>query len=243
MLLFDYLQVDEVVGKIESGMTEPYRCRLEDDRLYALKGRQALSRGLIAEAVCAKLGHRLNLPIPDSAIASVDSDLIAASEDKGFGYAIGEGMAFASLWRDSTIPINRSWIERADRSTLARIYVFDHWVLNGDRTLTELGGNPNLLIDLASGELVVIDHNLAFSTDYDPTELEVHACRQAWVDERQILVFNEQCRAAMEDSLTILPELFESLPREWRDATPDIEDEILNVLQRIETTQFWDELA
>lgn len=240
--MFDNLSVQEIVEKIASGITEPYLCRLNDERLYALKGRQALARGLIAEIVCAQLGTRIGLPIPEFAVASVDIELISASGDDDFNYAVGPGCAFASLWRDSTIPINRSWLQRIDRSTLARVYVFDHWIRNGDRTLTELGGNPNLLIDLASDTLVVIDHNLAFSNTYDPSELQLHACRQAWLDEAADLVFKQECEASMAASLADIPAIFTSLPAQWHDAEPDMETEIVSILNRFRNPEFWDEL-
>lgn len=241
--MFDHLSVQEIIEKISSGVTEPYLCRLEDDGLYALKGRQALPRGLISEVICASLGQKLGLPIPEFVIADVDKQLFQAGVNPDFEWSIGEGPAFGSHWRNSTIPITRSWLGRVDSEVLARIYVFDHWVKNGDRTLTELGGNPNLLIDLESDSLVVIDHNLAFSNAYQPAELNLHACRDAWLDERQNLVFNQRCQSAMNDAFATVSELFAELPVDWLDAEPDMEQEIVTVLERFQTPEFWDELA
>lgn len=45
--------------------------------------------------------------------------------------------------------------------------MFDWWVHNSDRTLNERGGNPNLLWDQATENLVVIDHNTAFESIFD----------------------------------------------------------------------------
>lgn len=47
------------------------------------------------------------------------------------------------------------------------VLVFDWWIHNGDRLLTERGSNPNLFWNPASRELIVIDHNQAFDPDFD----------------------------------------------------------------------------
>lgn len=224
-------------------MTEPYRCRLDDDRLYALKGRGALPRGLIAEAVCARLGSYLDLPIPECAIAHVGEDLVGANCDLNFTTAIGAGYAFASLWQEPAITVNRSWLERLDRRMLARVYVFDHWIKNGDRSLTELGGNPNLLVALRTGTLRVIDHNLAFSPSYDASELQLHACREAWLDENENLVFKQECEHAMSAAIQSLPTIMGELPEDWLDCVPGIEAEMRTVLERIKFDEFWSELT
>ncbi len=45
--------------------------------------------------------------------------------------------------------------------------IFDLWVENEDRTLTALGGNPNLLWNTDVSELYVIDHNLIFDSKFN----------------------------------------------------------------------------
>lgn len=242
LILVSDLQVIEVIERIESGATSPFRCRLEDDRLYAVKGKGALFTGLISEVVCARLGRDLGLPIPDFAIAHVERALISAAKDPQLERAIGEGLAFASLWHEPTVPINRSRLIELDQTLLARIYAFDHWVQNGDRSLTELGGNPNMLIDLRDSSLIMIDHNLALFTGYQADELQVHACREAWLDEGQNLVFKQECKAEFIGAIGKVPEIIRSLPDEWLDAEPEAEEKILQVLSRSIDDQFWDEL-
>ena len=56
---------------------------------------------------------------------------------------------------------------QVDALTRKDVVLFDWWVHNADRTLTEKGGNPNLLWDLQHSKLAVIDHNQAFDTDFD----------------------------------------------------------------------------
>lgn len=236
------LAVIEVLEKIESGMTTPFRCRLEDENLYAVKGRGALVKGLINEVVCGTLARHLDLPVPPFSIANVDTGLINAVEDREFRFAIGEGPAFASLWCEPAVPINRSRLINLDPAMLAKIYAFDHWTKNGDRSLTELGGNPNMLIDLRDNTLVIIDHNLAFSENYEPNELKVHACREAWLDVQRDLVFKQGCRADFVAAIGIVPEVMASLPDEWLDAEPNAERQILDTLARAMQTDFWEEM-
>ena len=47
------------------------------------------------------------------------------------------------------------------------LLAFDWWVENGDRSLSQHGGNPNLLWRASERRLLVIDHNLAFSAGVD----------------------------------------------------------------------------
>jgi hypothetical protein len=50
------------------------------------------------------------------------------------------------------------------------VLVFDWWIHNGDRTLSETGGNPNLFWDPSDAALLVLDHNQAFDPDFDPAD-------------------------------------------------------------------------
>jgi hypothetical protein len=43
------LQIVEIVTRTVQGMTAPMICRADDDRLYVVKGRDALNRGLISD--------------------------------------------------------------------------------------------------------------------------------------------------------------------------------------------------
>ncbi|MBX7492849.1 hypothetical protein K3163_06485 [Qipengyuania sp. 1NDW9] len=241
--MIEILSVTEVIDPIVSGMTEPFRCRLSDDNLYAVKGRQALIRGLISEAVCAHLARRIGIPIPDFVIAHVDHGLIAAAEDPQFARSIGEGYAFASIWIEPTQPLPQSLIPSLDRRLLATIYAFDHWVKNGDRSLTEYGGNPNLLIELETNSLIAIDHNLAFSPTYTPAELEVHACRNAWLDERQNMVFRDECKTNFDNAMEGLGRFIDGLPEDWLEAEEGLVDEIGSSLARASSDMFWDEMG
>ncbi|MEI8635068.1 hypothetical protein P4S72_29545 [Vibrio sp. PP-XX7] len=49
------------------------------------------------------------------------------------------------------------------------LFLFDYWIKNGDRNLTQNGGNPNLFIRSDLQSFIVLDHNLAFDVDHDET--------------------------------------------------------------------------
>lgn len=240
--MFDILAVTEILGPIESGATEPFRCRLEDEQLYAVKGRGALVSGLISEAVCAELGRRLGLPIPEWSLVEVPEELVDAVSDPLFQRAIGAGTAFGSLWIEPAIPLSRASVTGSDSRCLALIYAFDHWVMNGDRTLTELGGNPNLLLDLKSKTIVAIDHNLAFSSRYTPIDLQTHAGRDRWLDANRDMLFKDACRARFVELLPDVPAILDALPEEWADAAPGSAQHILDCLDRAQSDAFWDEM-
>ncbi|WP_341859874.1 HipA family kinase [Qipengyuania sp. GPGPB31] len=241
--MIETLSVIEVIDPIASGMTEPYRCRLSDDNLYAVKGRQALIKGLISETVCAHLARKMGIPIPDFAIAHIDQVLITAAGDPQFNSSIGAGYGFASLWIEPTQPLPRSLIPELDSRLMATIYAFDHWIKNGDRSLTEHGGNPNLMIELGSNSLIAFDHNLAFSESYSPTELEVHACREAWLDESKNLVFRGECERKFDEASSGLRHFIDDLPTDWLDAEDGLADQIAKTLARSASDQFWDEMG
>jgi hypothetical protein len=92
--------VIEIIGRTQSGITRPFQCRLDDDQVYAVKGRDALPRGLIAELIAAHLGREIGLPIPPFLIAEVSPALVAATEDPVFASSIEPGLGFASLWQE-----------------------------------------------------------------------------------------------------------------------------------------------
>src|SRR5688500_1767595 len=81
LALIPWLDVEELLHLTESGMTEPFFCRLSDGEIYVVKGKQATSAGLIKEAICGRLGQNFGLPVPPFAIAHLDAGL--ASTDPG----------------------------------------------------------------------------------------------------------------------------------------------------------------
>lgn len=240
------LETFEIVGvvrAIKSGMTQPYLCQLADEGLYAVKGRAALHKGLIAEVVAGWLGQKLGVPIPPFTLADMPRSLLDLHEDQLLTSSIGAGKLFASLWQEPVEAMVMPLLAKMSHIVLAKVYAFDHWIMNGDRTLTEHGGNPNLMIELDSNSLIAIDHNLAFSDNYHSSELSLHACRDAWVRMSRDFVFCDELHEQMRNALGDLDEIFDQLPDQWIEEERDFLVFIRRSLARINQRQFWKELG
>ncbi|MFV0575553.1 MAG: HipA family kinase [Vibrio sp.] len=51
------ISIDEIIRKMNQGLTEPYLCRADDNRKYVVKGSNALCSGLVKEWLVAHLGR------------------------------------------------------------------------------------------------------------------------------------------------------------------------------------------
>jgi hypothetical protein len=66
---------------------------------------------------------------------------------------------------------------KIDTQLKLSVLIFDLWVENEDRTLTEKGGNPNLLWKSDESKLYVIDHNLNFDDTFNKVNFwGAHRC-------------------------------------------------------------------
>ncbi|SHM92926.1 hypothetical protein SAMN05192549_103265 [Duganella sacchari] len=162
------LTVIEILGRSQEGQTQPYICRCDDGEVYFVKGRSANRDGLINEWISARLCTALHLPIAPYAIATVPEELIEA-DLAGQYSALGPGPVFASL-RINATHLTRPNLRATPQQLRCDVLIFDWWIHNGDRNLTKLGGNPNLLWSLDTPRtLKMIDHNLAFDDQFDAT--------------------------------------------------------------------------
>lgn len=161
------LQIVEILHRSEQGVTRPFLCRCEDDRLYYVKGRGAGPRSLLCEWLGGHLARAFGLPLPEFAIVQASQDLIDLFPE---GSDLGVGPAFASLQIRDPQWFTVAHVSDVPVALQRDVLVFDWWVRNSDRTLTVLGGNPNLLWDTADNKLVVIDHNAAFDRDFDAAQ-------------------------------------------------------------------------
>ena len=223
-------------------MTQPYQCRLDDGNLYAVKGRQATHRGLIAEVIAASLGQRIGLPIPEFSICEV-SRVLSEHDSRSVALrALGTEPCFASSWVEPSEVFGLSMAKLVGDELLAQIYIFDHWIRNGDRTLTPRGGNVNLLMSLADDQLIAFDHNLAFSPSHDNDDLSLHVGRSAWSRAKNMPGFRDRFTTQGLKALADYDQIFDQLPEEWLVEIPDIKKEISIALDRISADAFWTEL-
>lgn len=102
----------------------------------------------------------IGLPVPPFKQVQVPEELAEFNLGTPLD-GLGVGLAFGSLERQVT-ELTVSNVEQVPDRLQQDVLIFDWWVRNADRYLTELGGNPNLFWEPAAQELVVIDHNQAF---------------------------------------------------------------------------------
>ncbi|WP_306665724.1 HipA family kinase [Photobacterium phosphoreum] len=232
--------IERIIRKMKQGQTGPYLCVGDNGNQYIVKGPNTTYRGLINEWVCGQLGKALGIPIPDFEIAYIDESLIE------FGtYELTEGDWFASKYEDNIQDVPFHLLSKLDTEKLKLLFVFDYWIKNGDRNLTEHGGNPNLFIcsDLCS--FVVLDHNLAFDKEHDQIfeSLKfIHVASIAWFAEQKNLFDKEYYENRLEDVMKELDSILESVPEEWLDNCGDdgILEEIRTTLSRFRLPEFWE---
>lgn len=159
------VQIIEILRRSDQGITRPFICRGDDGETYFVKGVDAGRRSQICEWVAGRLAVLLGLPLAPFEIVDVPAELLEL--DIGLDLSgLGAGPAFGSLERQVT-ELTVSAVEQVPQDLQQDVLIFDWWVRNADRCLGEHGGNPNLLWDPGSRELVVIDHNQAFDFSAD----------------------------------------------------------------------------
>lgn len=240
------LTIVEVLERSKQGRTEPYICRCDDDMVYFVKGRSATRFELIAEWLCAQLGEAFGLPIAPHAIATVPEELIEADLTGWLG-KLGGGEVFASQ-RVSAVELTETHCELVPQKLRRDVIAFDWWVHNGDRNMTPKGGNPNLLWNPETeGSLVVIDHNLAFDSEFSATDfLELHV----FADDISVMfsdfLLRYEYTARFAKTLGKWDEICNTIPAAWRFIDPErtipVEPSILSIkafLDRALTDTFW----
>lgn len=107
-------------------------------------------------------------------------------------FELGIGMVFASEYCNTLQEITYADITRSDQQLLRDLFVFDYWIKNDDRNLSTKGGNPNLFIQQQTGELVVLDHNMAFDKEFDVASFKaLHVGTNAWGENHDLFVKDE----------------------------------------------------
>lgn len=121
---------------------------------------------------------------------------------------------------------------------------FDWWIRNSDRTLGEHSGNPNLLWSVQPAGPVVIDHNLAFATDFDPVEFSrTHIFRADFEQICADMLLREDYRQRFTRLLPEFDTIWSELPDNWLhtedgDARVNRAD-FESLLHRVALDSFW----
>lgn len=164
------VEIVEILDRSTQGMTLPFICRGEDKKIYFVKGRGAGRRSLVCEWIAGSLARNLGLPIAPFEVVSVSQDLIGLDSRSDLA-DLGEGLAFGSC-RRSIVELTVVHQDQISAALQRDVLMFDWWIKNGDRTQTDVGGNPNLFWDVDNDSLLVLDHNQAFDPDFVPKVFE-----------------------------------------------------------------------
>lgn len=209
------IQIVEILDRSIQGVTNPFYCRCEDGQAYFVKGHGAGKPSLIAEYVGGRLARAFGLPVADFEIVEVPQELIKWSGRRDAN-ELGAGLAFGSKALQHVQEFSMSHMPKVPVPTRKDVVLFDWWVHNADRTLTEKGGNPNLLWDTQHSRLAVIDHNQAFDAGFDPlrfAELHVfHDSLQAIFDD---LVDCDAYRDRLAAAFAEFDPACDNVPPEW----------------------------
>lgn len=208
------LQIIEILGRSEQGMTRPFVCRADNNEIYFVKGYGAGRRGLVCEWIGSCLARRFGLPVPQFDVVDVPQELIDLATRDDIG-DLAAGPAFGSR----RMQITELTISNVCEITVEQqvdVLAFDWWVRNGDRNLSNRGGNPNLFWDVSKEELVVLDHNQAFDKDFSVADFcSLHVFRNVSQTITRDLVTQSQLEARFDQALAEFERFCDTVPPEW----------------------------
>lgn len=205
--------IEEITDRAANGVTRPFLCRGDDGQLYYVKGVGAGRRSLICEWMAGTLAIEFGLYVPPIEIAYVPEGLADLHPE---GWELGCGFVFASKVERNLSEILFSQLSRVPQNIRRDVVAFDWWTRNADRTMSALGGNPNLLWDATSDRLVVIDHNQALDPDFDAEAfLATHIFRADFQELSNDLAVMADYSARMKAALESWDSAWHCVPDEW----------------------------
>ncbi|WP_175701150.1 HipA family kinase [Burkholderia ambifaria] len=214
MINDNVIQVVEVLERTAQGVTKPFLCRGDNGALYYAKGRFAGRKSLVSEWIASSLASEFGVPVAEFAVGEVDRALVDFGAPEVAD--LGSGYVFLSKRVESVMELTWPNVADVPAQTQHDIIVFDYWVRNQDRILTPLGGNPNLLWNAASREVVAIDHNQAFDSDFDAnTFFDFHAFAKSWDGVFGDLVERQRYEDRLQLALSQFDNICDRMPDSW----------------------------
>lgn len=213
------LEIVEIIRPADQGRTTPFLCTASDGDQYFVKGYAATNLGLIREWMGANLAMAFGLEVPDFQLAYLDNALADAYDGKASSELRG-GYVFASRQVSSVTELKFSNTIQINGAKRLAVLLFDLWVENEDRTLSELGGNPNLLWKAEESQLYVIDHNLIFDPTFDRIQFwDTHVFKSEYKQDDLIEQQNFEIR--MKAALDSWQSAWDKVPSEWLELNED----------------------
>ncbi len=207
----DIIQLVEVIRVMEQGLSNPFLCKAENGDEYIVKGEVSGRKSQISEWICGNLAKILELPIAEFSFVEIPEALW--EELPPLLKPIGRGIAFGSKKEKSV-----NWFEgfSADAVPIElqqKIIAFDLWIKNMDRSI----GNPNLLYQAKRKELVIIDHNNAFDSDFDNRDfLDTHVFKGSFSAIYSDMMNRSKIEKDFNNALAHLDEICNNLPSSWQ---------------------------
>ncbi len=237
------IEIIEIIRKMEQGFTQPYLCKADNGKKYVIKGASANGTGCANEWVIGSLGKSFGLPIPSFELGIINEALFEYDSD--IKQHFGTGTIFASEYIPHLQEITYSDLEKreSDQELLLNLFVFDYWVKNEDRCLTEKGGNPNLFIDQNNDLIVVLDHNLGFDPSFDIKSFtKLHVGVFSWSNQKSLFLKHEKSKY-MVSCLSKLDTITEQLPDDWFNlqvSKQQFIEQTKSILAEHEDDHFWE---
>lgn len=211
------LEICEIIEPAVQGRTSPFLCKASDNKNYYVKGLAATASGLMKEWIVGTIAHKLGLPVPRFQIAYLDETLVKAHGSNALK-SLGSGYVFASECVDSVTEFKYEMLKQVSASLQIDILLFDLWVQNEDRVLTDKGGNPNLLWESGYSKLHVIDHNLAFDNDFNQNLFwETHVFRLQFSNFQLDSIEKQTIESRLQESLKCWTLCWDKIPDEWKE--------------------------
>ena len=237
------IQIVEIVGRSEQGVTRPFICRGDDGNTYFVKGIGAGRQSQVYEWIAGGLALELGLPIAPFYIVAVPEELVSVSPDYR---ELGAGPAFGSL-KQTIMELNYAMVEQIPVELRQDVLAFDWWIRNNDRMLTESGGNPNLFWAPEEEKLVIIDHNQAFDPDFSADVFfKYHVFRNSRLGLFDDYLRREAYRKSFSTALENWHDICKAIPEEWHYQDPEMTVEadfdletIFSMLDLCNSTSFW----
>lgn len=244
--------ITAVQGRATTGISvNPFLCATEDGREIYVKPAGTLQRLLVSEWVGGRLAQEMGLPCAEMTLVEIP-EIVTTAHKKPEWSDLRAGIGFGSFsmghrFRD----LQFSDIVKLPSDVLAELYVFDYWILNRDRQMGAISGNPNTLVSYDRSEMCIIDHDSAFDTEFDlPLFKNYHLGRrksELWRDRS----YQEEWLSRAAAVLEKLDEIWSELPDSWLYSDLDntgsplyTVDSYRETLERPfnEDSQFWGDL-
>ena len=162
----DILQIEELKHPIGNGVTNPI-LGIKGNMQYVVKTNNNIqgNKVLVNELICYLLAKKLELPIPNAGLCSINEttiidanvyDIVEGFSDECYG------VGFYSEWENKTTVISSSKMLLKSSNyewLIPKLMLFDHIIYNNDRNK----GNLLIKMNKLNRELILIDHSHTFN--------------------------------------------------------------------------------